>query len=102
MLYCTTQYSAIADSISIFCILLQCSIGDPQKRTHSHVFLGFLGCSLSFAAAPAGRWARYSTFTVQSVDLKTNPTAANPHEIHLEVAPDNKHEDENLPLSPWH
>ena len=45
----------------------------------------------------ASREARYSTFTVQSVDLKSHP-----HEIHLDVAPDNKGEDESLPLAPWH
>ena len=50
----------------------------------------------------ASREARYSTFTVQSVDFKSNPTSANPHEIHLDVAPDNKDEDESLPLAPWH
>jgi hypothetical protein len=43
----------------------------------------------------------YAVFTVRSADFKT-PGQKGLSEIHLDVAPDNKLEDENLPLSPWH
>ena len=43
----------------------------------------------------------YAVFTVRSVDFKTRGQAGL-SEIHLDVAPDNRLEVENLPLSPWH
>lgn len=43
----------------------------------------------------------YAVFTVRSADFK-NPGQTGLSEIHLDVAPDNKMESENLPLSPWH
>jgi len=45
----------------------------------------------------------YSVFAVIGNPVwKTNPTWMDPHEVHLQVAVDNKLEDEKLPLALWH
>jgi hypothetical protein len=42
----------------------------------------------------------FSAFTVRSTNFSSSTTELS--EIHLDVAPDNLTESENLPLSPWH
>mmetsp|Transcript_13418 Transcript_13418/g.20713 ORF Transcript_13418/g.20713 Transcript_13418/m.20713 type:complete len:270 (-) Transcript_13418:155-964(-) len=43
----------------------------------------------------------YSVFTVRSATFEDNPKWTKPHRICLDVAPDNRHYSEELPLSPW-
>jgi len=43
----------------------------------------------------------YSVFTVRSATFEKNPQWTEPHKICLDVAPDNRHYSEELPLSPW-
>jgi len=43
----------------------------------------------------------YSVFTVKQLDFSSQAGLKNPHIIELIAAPDNLHEPEDLPLSPW-
>jgi len=44
----------------------------------------------------------YSVFEVKSVTISKNPTYGFPHEVVLNVMPDNRTWSENLPLATWH
>ena len=46
-------------------------------------------------------FASHSVFTVLSARWRAGTTAAEPHEIELLAAVDNKQEPEGLPLAPW-
>lgn len=46
-------------------------------------------------------FAPFSAFTVLEARWKEKATTCDPHEIELDVFPDNRKADENLPLAPW-
>jgi len=46
-------------------------------------------------------FSAYSVFTVKTVDWKSFATSSDPHEVYLDVSPDNILEPEDLPLAPW-
>ena len=68
---------------------------DPSLRcTHVNLIKSLIPSESEFLFPP------YAVFTVRSADFET-PGQNGMFEIHLDVAPDNKLELEDLPLSPW-
>ena len=77
------------------CVLWRVRIDPERKCTHVNLVK-----KTNVPGEEEYLFAPYSAFTVLSVQWKAG-TVAEPHEIELLAAADNKREPEDLPLAPW-
>ncbi len=90
------EFSAMAEAWGLPPVRFTIRLHAVDKCVHVAYIEGAVADEAEFLFVP------YSAFTVLSVKWKANPTPANPHEVELLAAADNRKESELLPLAPWH